>query len=81
MGDAELLLSHNGIDYVLLSYELVYEEPPHLVIKVIRYTFNRDGAYGRAENFFKFASLNDFNSLQSQIDELKSQLTKITKTE
>lgn len=81
MGDAELLLSHNGLDYVLLSYELVYEEPPHLVIKVIKYTFNRDGAYGRAEIFFKFASLKDFNSLQSQIDELKSQLTKITKTE
>ena len=81
MGDAELLVSHNGIDYALLSYELVYEEPPHLVIKVIKYTFNRDGVYGRAENFFEFASLKDFNSLQSQIDELKSQLTEITQTE
>ena len=78
MGDAELLVSHNGIDYTLLSYELVYEEPPHLVIKVIRYTFNRDGVYGRAENFFKFASLNDYNSLQTQIDELKQKLNEIT---
>ena len=81
MGDAELLVSHNGIDYALLSYELVYPEPPHLVIKVIRYTFNRDGAYDRAENFFKFASLNDFNSLQSQIDELKTKLNEITITD
>lgn len=81
MGDAELLLSHNGIDYILLSYELVYEERPHLVIKVIRYTFNRDGTYGRAENFFKFASLNDYNSLQTQINELKQKLNEITQTE
>lgn len=80
MGDAELL-SHDGIDYVLLSYELVYEESPHLVIKVIKYRFNGNRTYGRAENFFKFASLKDYNTLQVQIDELKQKLNEITQTE
>lgn len=81
MGDAELLLSHNGLDYVLISNEQPYDDGTHITFKRFRYGFNRDGYYSRTGQFYNFASLKDYNSLQSQIDELKSQLTKITKTE
>lgn len=81
MGDAELLVSNNGVDYVLLSNELLYQEGSHFGLKRFRYAFNRDGTYNRSINISKFASLKDYNSLKSQIDELKAKLNEITQTE
>ena len=81
MGDAELLVSNNGVDYVLLSNELVYPEGSHFGLKRFRYAFNRDGGYNRSTLLDIFASLKDYNTLQSQIDELKQKLNEITQTE
>ena len=73
MGDAELLLSHNGFDYALLSNEQPYKDGTHITFKWFRYGFNRDGYYSRTDRFYNFASLDDYNALQTQIDELKQQ--------
>ena len=72
MGDAELLLSHNGIDYVLVSNDQPYEEGTHITFKRFRYGFNRDGYYSRTGQFYNFASLKDYNTLQSKIDALEA---------
>lgn len=81
MGDAELLITHNNIDYVLLSFDLIYLYDTHYAIEIYRYGFNRNGYYSRTIQTFNCASVNDFNSLQSQIDELKQKLNEITQTE
>ena len=81
MGDAELLVSHNGLDYVLLSNEQPYEDGTHITFKRFRYGFNRDGYYSRTVQFYNFASLKDYNALQSKIDALEAKLNEIIQTE
>ena len=72
MGDAELLLSHNGLDYVLLSNEQPYEDGTHITFKRFRYGFNRDGYYSRTVQYYNFASLKDYNDLDKRIKALEN---------